>query len=66
MTLQEFVAKVDAGIEVAEAGFATKRGVLEALDVPVTLSEEGGQRVVLGRCVLGEKTFDLHSAPELI
>jgi hypothetical protein len=66
MTLQELVARVGTGIQVAEAGFAAKRGVVEALDVWATLSVEDGQRVVLGRCVSGEKTFDLHSARELI
>ena len=60
------MAKVGAGIDVAEADIATRRGVIEALDIWATLSVQDGQRVVRARCMLGEKTCDLHSAQALL
>ena len=45
-TLRDFVAKVGAGIDVAEADFQTRRGVIEALNVQAVLTVEDGEKVV--------------------
>ena len=44
----------------------TRRAVSEALDMWATLSVENGQRVVRGRCMLGQKTCNLHSAQAIV
>jgi hypothetical protein len=38
-------------------GFDAKRGLLEALDVQVTLSLEGGEKVAYARCIVGEDSW---------
>ena len=49
-SIQDFAARVRAGIE--DADFQTRRGVIESLDVTVTLAVEDGQKVAYPRCVL--------------
>jgi site-specific DNA recombinase len=58
-TLRDFVAKVGAGIDVAEADFQTRRGVIEALNVQAVLTVEDGEKVVRARCRAGDKVYNL-------
>jgi site-specific DNA recombinase len=49
-SLQEFAAKTRVGIELAD--FQTRRGIIEALDVQVTLVVENGEKIAYVQCVL--------------
>jgi site-specific DNA recombinase len=51
--LREFAAEVAARLEAAEEDFEVRQGIIEILDVQVTLTVEEGQKVVYPRCVLG-------------
>jgi site-specific DNA recombinase len=53
-SLQDFAAEVAEGLAAAEEDFETRRQVIEALDVRVTLAVEDDQKVIYVRCVLGE------------
>jgi site-specific DNA recombinase len=58
-TLQEFAARVAEGLADADGDFATRRGIIEDLDVCVTLAVEGGQKVVYARCMLGKDVLPI-------
>jgi hypothetical protein len=66
VSLKDFAAKVAPGLEVAEADFATRRGVVEALDMQVVLAVEDGQKVVHARCVVGKGVYNLHPVESLL
>jgi site-specific DNA recombinase len=53
-SLQEFASRVAEGLDAADADFATRRGIIEDLDVWVTLAVEDGQKVVYARCIFGD------------
>ena len=46
--------------------FGQDSGIVEALDVQVTLAVESGQKVVYVRCILGEQVCGLRPAPFVI
>ncbi len=50
--IQEFAADVALGLDVADEDFATKRRLVELLDVAVTLTVEDGEKVAYLRCSL--------------
>ena len=52
-SLQDFVQKVAASLDVANGDSATRRRVIEVLDVEGTLAIEDGERAIYVRCVLG-------------
>jgi site-specific DNA recombinase len=58
-TIQDFAAEVRGGLESAD--FATRRGVIELLNVTVTLAVEDGVKVVYPRCMLpgGRKVLSI-------
>ena len=55
--VQQFAARVGQGLESAD--FETRRRVIEALDVTVTLAVENGQRVAYARCLLGSQPLSV-------
>jgi len=65
-SLQEFVAKVSRGINLAEASFADKLGVIEDLNVWGTLAVEDDQKVVRVSCILGKDVGTLHPASSVV
>ncbi len=52
-SLQEFAQRVTAKIDVAAAGFASMRRVIELLDVRAVLVVEDGEKVIYVSCGLG-------------
>ena len=60
-TIQDFAAKVGRGLELAEADFATRRRLIETLDVWATLTVEDGEKVIYARCMLGEDVLSIAS-----
>jgi hypothetical protein len=63
LSIQEFAARITQGMEKAdfEMHFETRRGIIEDLDVTVTLAVEDGQKVAYPRCVLpgGQDTLSI-------
>jgi hypothetical protein len=57
--VQQFAAKVGKGLESAD--FETRRRVIEALDVTVTLAIEDGEKIAYGRCLLGTQPLSVAS-----
>jgi hypothetical protein len=64
--LEEFVAQVAEGLDVAGADYGTKRKAIEILEVQATLSVEKGQKVVSASCVVGETICNLHPSESLL
>jgi hypothetical protein len=58
-TLKDFIARVTDGIDIAEADFETRRGVIEALNVQATLAVEDGRKVAHVACIVGERVCEL-------
>ena len=58
--------KVNSGLDVAKADFATKRGVVEAPNMQAVLAAEGSQEVVHARCVVGDVVCNLRPAEFLL
>jgi hypothetical protein len=56
LTIGEFSRKVSKGLAKAETDFATRRQIIDLLDVQVTLTIENGQKVVYARCKVGNET----------
>ena len=56
-TIQEFAAKIGENLEAMGDDFDAKRGLVEALDVRVTLVVEDGQQLIYARCLLDEDVF---------
>jgi hypothetical protein len=50
-TIQDYTAEVGDGLKIAEDDFATRRRVMEALDVSATLAVENDERVVYAQCL---------------
>ncbi len=60
-SIQELAAKVGENLEAMGDDFGAKRGLIEAIDVWVTLVEEDGEKVVYTRCIIGEDTLSIES-----
>jgi hypothetical protein len=58
-TIQDFAAKIGKNLEAMDDDYDAKRGLIETLDVQVTLVVENGDKVVCGRCIVGEDSWDL-------
>jgi len=58
-TIQDFAAKVGKNLEAMDDDYDAKRGLIEMLNVQVTLVVENGDKVVYGRCIVGEDSWDL-------
>jgi predicted component of type VI protein secretion system len=52
--LQDFAAEMAKGFDLADQDYATRRRVIEAVDVQGRLAVEDGQKVVHVSCVLGK------------
>jgi hypothetical protein len=65
-SLKDFVAKVAPGLDVAEADFETRRGVIEALNMQALLTVEDGQRTVHAWCVVGDKVHTLRPVERVL
>ncbi len=53
-TLLDFARKVSKGLDCADSDFRTRRGIIEALGVEVTLMEDGSSKILRIKCVLGK------------
>jgi site-specific DNA recombinase len=60
----EFSSKQAANVEKATRDFAVRRGLMDDLQVSVTLVTEKGEKVVYARCVVGDKRLlvDKHNS----
>ena len=56
-TIQEFAAKVSETLGAMDGDLGAMRGLVEALDVQITLAVEDGQKVVYARCMIGEDSW---------
>ena len=56
-TIREFAAKTGENLEAMGDDFDAKRGLVEALDVGVTLVVEDGQQPIYVKCLLDEDVF---------
>jgi site-specific DNA recombinase len=59
LTIGEFAKKVSKGLAKAETDFATRRQIIDLLDVRITLAIEDGQKVAYARCRVGEKAMSI-------
>lgn len=58
-TIQQFAAKVGDNLAAMDDDYDAKRGLIEKLDVQVTLVVEGDDKIVRGRCIVGEDSWEL-------
>jgi hypothetical protein len=56
-TVQEFAAEVNENLEAMNNDYGAMRGLIEALDVQVTLTVEDGEKVVNARSIVGEDSW---------
>ncbi len=56
-SIQEFAARITLGARQADTDFETRRKIIEALGVEVTLTREEGQKIAYVRSILGEPVF---------
>jgi hypothetical protein len=56
-TIHEFAAKIGENLEAMDDDFDAKRGLIEALDVRVTLVVEDDKQLIYAKCLLDEDTF---------
>jgi len=56
-TIQEFAAKIGENLEAMDDDFDAKQGLIEALDVRVTLVVEDGEQLVYAKCLLSDDAF---------
>lgn len=59
--LQAFAAQVAEGLAERDDDFDFRRFVIDTLDVTATLVVEDGEKVVYGRCVLGDEALSISS-----
>jgi hypothetical protein len=65
-TIQEFAAKVGSNLAAMDDDFDAKRGLIEKLDVQVTLVVEDDDKIVRGRCIVGEDSWELSNITNTI
>jgi hypothetical protein len=58
-TVKEFATKVAGNLESMNGDFAAMRGLVETLDVQVTLVIEDSKKIVHARCIVGEGSWGL-------
>lgn len=61
-SLQDFAVKVRQGVALADAGFGTRRRIIEDLNVKAVLMIKDGEKVVFASCILGERVCGLRPA----
>lgn len=64
--VKDFMAKVAPGMGVAEVDFATRRGVIKALNEAAQLTVEDGEKVVRVHCVVSDSVYTLRPAESLL
>ena len=57
LQVQDFLAEVVEGLQLAGDSFESRRRIIEMLDVRGTLAIEDGQKVLYVRCPIGANTF---------
>jgi hypothetical protein len=60
--IKEFRKRVTQGLQLIDCDFATKREIIELLEVQVTLKVENGKKVAYAQCYLGEKSLSIAAA----
>jgi hypothetical protein len=58
-TLKDYGDKLSSQLPIADQSFGIRRGIIELLDLQVTLATEGPDRVIYIHGKLGEERFEL-------